>query len=1617
MWDSIKPSRRQFVALASVFAVASAAARSSATTTTSTWTGATSTLWSNAANWSPNTADPSNGNAGVSDYNVIIGAPSPTLLDISVTIDTLTLNAGAHLQTNGGTTRTVNGPTLTDNGIITINANVANAGTTLTFGANTTLSGSGSVILTTNGNPATSQINTALNVVLTQASGHTISGNGELNAALINNGTVNANSTAGTAALLLESNPMTNNSLFEATAGGTLQISGNTVTQGPSGQLLASNGTVSIINGTISGGTLNSALGGTIQTSGTSTLDSLTNNATLNVLGGATTNITGNLVDTGLITVNSNIANAGTVLSFNGGTLSGNGTISLSDNGNLATSQLNGSLTQSANHTISGHGVINAALTNNGVINANATAGSAEIVLQSSAMTNNLTFEATSNGTLAISGITVTQSAPGQLLAANGTVAVINSTISGGTLNSSGTGTILVSGTSSFTTLTNAATLTVVGGSVLNLNGTITDNATLSVNNGANAGTSLTSNGATLTGTGTLLLLDNANGNNARIDGTLTQTSGHTITGHGNINANLTNAGIVNANVSGTQLNILSPVLTNTNILEATGGGLLVINNASAVNNAGGQINANGGNVTITGNAAVTGGSLSTGPSSFIDFANVNLNGVTIAAGSNVNVDGGTNTNLNTSNLTNNGTITVNNTAANAGTAITVNSNLTITGTGSIVLDDNANGNNARIDTAANITLTQDAGHSITGHGNINASFINNGIVNANVANTTLILQTSNMTNNNLFEATAGTLNISSIAITQGPSGQIAASPGTVNLTNTSVSNGILNGSGLFQIFGTSTLTTLTTNAAIHVIAGQTLNINGNFFNNNTITVNDNQGNAATNISFNGGTLSGNTTIVLNDNGNGNNARIDGNVTQASTGVIQGHGNINAVFINNGIVNANVANTALTLQTNNMTNNNIFEATAGTLNVGPITVTQGPSAQIVASPGTVNFTNTTVSNGTLNGAGLFQIFGTVTLNTLTTNAAINVIAGQTLNINGNFVNNNTITVNDTQGNAATNISFNGGTLSGNSTIVLNDNGNGNNARIDGTLIQASTGIIQGHGNINAVFTNNGIVNANVANTTLTLQTNAMTNNNIFEATAGTLNITSIAITQGPSGQIAASPGTVNLINATISNGTLNGAGLFQIFGTSTLNTLTTNTAINVIAGQTLNINGNFVNNNTITVNDTQGNAATNVSFTGGTLSGTGRIVLNDNTNGNNARVDGTLTLGAGQTITGHGNINAALTNNGTVISNLTSTAINVNGVVVNNSLFRATNGGAINFAAGTVISNGTLNGAGTFQIDANSSMSIANPVPFTSAATIILTGPNATFTGLSSLATNTGNLTLQNGATATITGPITNAGIIFLNGANNTLTVTNGYTQTTGVINGNGTLLAGALFGNITAGSALIQVALNGAHSGTSKLTSLTITGNTSNWTGTLALNNNKLILETSNLTKANALLTLRNQAIFGLTHATGITTSNIPANFGIAVADNNALSTPFTTFGGQPVDTNSLLVSPELLGDTDLSGKVDLTDLSTVLNNFGSTSPAWTDGNFANGPTVDLTDLSDVLHNFGATNPNANTSNPFGETPEPTSLALLISSSFLLISRRNSSRRPHQGHLSTTYE
>ncbi len=644
--------------------------------------------------------------------------------------------------------------------------------------------------------------------------------------------------------------------------------------------------------------------------------------------------------------------------------------------------------------------------------------------------------------------------------------------------------------------------------------------------------------------------------------------------------------------------------------------------------------------------------------------------------------------------------------------------------------------------------------------------------------------------------------------------------------------------------------------------------------------------------------------------------------------------------------------------------------------------------------------NVVINSGTLQPA--VDVNSSIDGLTVNTGATLTIAPSIVLNVAGpSVVNNGTIQVDTRSSNANLNFTANT-TLTGTGKVFIDDFGPNAILSTSANATLTNNQTIGGIGEIDASLINNGTINSNISTGTRTLflQTHNMTNNGLMEATnTAILAINGITVTQGATGIISNAGGSVKLTGATIAGGNL--TGNITVASSSTLSNVTITNGSKVVINPAIVLNcaGLVTNNGTIQVDTLSDNA--DLNLTGNTtLTGTGNVLLDDF--GPNARITGaanaTLTNDTAHTIHGVGEIDVALINNGTIVGDFSGQALNINGPTVNNGLVQATSNGTVQFAAGTVVSNGTLSG-GIFRVDPTGTMKFADPIS-TNAATILITGANATITGIAALSANSGNFTLQNGATLTLAGPLTNSGNITLTGA--TVTVKGSLTQTTGAVAGNGTLTAGALFGNISVGPGTVQVATNGTTSGTSNLSSLTITGTTDNWTGNLNIRNNKLVVEAATA-KTSVLATLTNQVQFGLTHNAGITTSSLPAGFGIAVVDNGVLSTPFTTFGGQPVDSNSILISPELLGDANVDGSVDLTDLSTVLNNFGASTTAWTAGNFDFASTIDLTDLSDVLNNFGATNANPGIVAAGGgavATPEPTSLAALGSFAVLLFNR-----------------
>ena len=265
------------------------------------------------------------------------------------------------------------------------------------------------------------------------------------------------------------------------------------------------------------------------------------------------------------------------------------------------------------------------------------------------------------------------------------------------------------------------------------------------------------------------------------------------------------------------------------------------------------------------------------------------------------------------------------------------------------------------------------------------------------------------------------------------------------------------------------------------------------------------------------------------------------------------------------------------------------------------------------------------------------------------------------------------------------------------------------------------------------------------------------------------------------------------------------------------------------------------------------------------------------------------------------------------------------------------------------------------------------------------------------------------------------AGNIYTGGttlSNGTLLVSNTAGSATGT--GNVTLNGGTLGGSgkisgiVLAGIAPHTIAPSATLSGNTA-TTLTLAGLTTNANTTLAFNltsagasgvNDKLVITTKNaLTLSGGAIAITNAAsgpssfgfyrliqYTGTIQGTGISSLTLPS------ITNNISYTLDTAHDPGFVD-----IHRGFLGDANDDGKVDLNDLNTVLNNLGTTTAAWSSGNFDNASTIDLTDLNTVLNHLGVSVPISSASQPATAVPEPASLLLVSLAVTHLMTRRRS--------------
>ena len=330
----------------------------------------------------------------------------------------------------------------------------------------------------------------------------------------------------------------------------------------------------------------------------------------------------------------------------------------------------------------------------------------------------------------------------------------------------------------------------------------------------------LTSGGnVTLSGTGSIVITNGSGITGAGPGGTLVNQS--TITGGGGIENDMAlnnqSTGIINANVSGVPL-IVGRIgsSTNTGLLEATGGGQLVMGSL-LLNNVGGTIQASGANsyVLLEGEGAggenFTGGTWTTANGGLIQVVDSTVlldgtNGNTITNSGTIQVvDGAVHPGANIQGTINNtGSIQLLSKGSQFGINIPSGQTFTLSGSGSLTMGDgtsNAYNNNNNI-SGTGIFANQQL---LQGTGSINnlGGFTNTGTVNANIPVGTnglqlVIYRTGTTSNTGTLEATkGGGLFMQTVGIdNQGGTVKAVGKGSYVNLNAMTLSGGKISDSG-----------------------------------------------------------------------------------------------------------------------------------------------------------------------------------------------------------------------------------------------------------------------------------------------------------------------------------------------------------------------------------------------------------------------------------------------------------------------------------------------------------------------------------------------------------------------------------------------------------------------------------------------------------------------------------------------------------------------------------------------------------------------------------------------------------------------------------------------------
>ena len=823
-------------------------------------------------------------------------------------------------------------------------------------------------------------------------------------------------------------------------------------------------------------------------------------------------------------------------------------------------------------------------------------------------------------------------------------------------------------------------------------------------------------------------------------------------------------------------------------IIDSTDSGL---NDGSVVANGAGSI------VFLYDGTTVVGGTLSTSDGGLIEIANgpdetssnVTFDGsetsgdgvlpVTIASGSEVQVDGGTSLTL-LGAMVNEGTINIDGVS---GADLVIDGIVTLNGGGAVTLTGSAD----EIIGASSGGTLDNVDNTISGAGEIvgtvDAPLIVdnqiNGVIEANVANGTLTLNTDAdaIINAGLIEANGGALTIDATPVTNSGT-LLATDASTLTLSGDTVTNT----GGTVQVDAGSLL-----DLAGSGISGGTVDVYGILNSTGTSSISDAGITDSGTLEANSGTLTLSADTIGNTGGtvqvdpgslldfagssiNGGTVDVSGTLDSTGTSSINGAG-----LTNSGVAEATSG--TLTIDPGSIDNSGLLEANGGTLTIDATPVTNSGtlkatdastlalSGDMVTNTGglvqvdagsTIDLAGSSINGGTVDVSGTLDSTGTSSISnaTLIDTNVVEVTSG-TLTIDPSWVfnsglleaNGGALTVDATtvtnsgtlKATDASSLTLSGDTVINTGGVVQVDAGsqldlagssiNGGTVNVSGALDSTGTSSING-----ASLTDGGVVGSTSG--TLTIGSGAIDNSGLLEANGGALTIDATPVTNSGT-LLATDASTLTLSGDTVTN---------------------TGGTVQVDAGSLLDLAGSGISGGTVDVYGILNSTGTSsISDAGITDSGTleansGTLTLSADTIGNTGgtvQVDpGSLLDFAGSSING-GTVDVS----GTLDSTGTSS---INGAGLTNSGVAEATSGTLTIDPGSIDNSGLLEAnGGTLTIDATP-VTNSGTLKATDASTLALSGD---------MVTNTGGLVqVDAGSTIDLAGSSINGGTVDVSG-------------------------------------------------------------------------------------------------------------------------------------------------------------------------------------------------------------------------------------------------------------